>query len=696
MGLDRRTFLQQGSLALLALGVTGPNLNSLGVPTPRKLALLVGINQYPQTSLKGCHRDVELQRELLIGRFGFRTEDILTLTGKAATRENIETAFREHLIKQVTGSDVVLFHFSGYGSRLELPQAQMVDTLIPSDGIVIAEGEIQRNDLSLDALRFLGRSLSTDKITLVLDTSHAPTSQTLQGNLRLRSLPDIPTAKALEQELILSQQGNNNKYIKTSFPGLILAAAQENQIAAEFNWDGFSAGLFTYSLTQYLWETTPPRTIFFALRSAAEQIAPIMGTLQQPTVMADNKKPLLPYYLNPVQSVAAQAIITSIDPNGIGTIKLCGLPATILNNYGINSCLIVPEQQEILLPIRSRQGTKAETYPVKTLTSLKVGQVLQELTRVFPINLGLIIALDDKLTRIEKVDATSALSSLHFVSKVVSLGDNSADCVLSVTSGDPSADVPKLGYGLSSPNGILIPNTGGVEGEAVKLAVDRLKPKLKTLLAAKLWSLTSNEYSSRLKLRAILELIGEKNTEIIVKETVVDGDIKYSEKDSNGERYDLIIPQLKPGNQIQLKVSNKGERPFYCLIVGLEAAGTAIALYSEELKSKPVMPGGTVNFLGDSTDYWVINSTPGLEKIQLICSQYPFSETYDILQKISNIKAEKDQIIDLNEPWKVAQKILEDLQAQETIAPEINLPSNEVYTLNVNNYASLDFVYQVC
>lgn len=40
--------------------------------TPRKLALLVGINQYPGAlELQGCVNDVKLQQELLIHRFGF-------------------------------------------------------------------------------------------------------------------------------------------------------------------------------------------------------------------------------------------------------------------------------------------------------------------------------------------------------------------------------------------------------------------------------------------------------------------------------------------------------------------------------------------------------------------------------------------------------------------------------------------------
>ncbi|NJP22544.1 MAG: caspase family protein [Hydrococcus sp. CRU_1_1] len=50
---------------------------TLAQTTNRKLALLVGIDRYPQNrQLNGCVTDVELQRELLIARFGFKPQDI--------------------------------------------------------------------------------------------------------------------------------------------------------------------------------------------------------------------------------------------------------------------------------------------------------------------------------------------------------------------------------------------------------------------------------------------------------------------------------------------------------------------------------------------------------------------------------------------------------------------------------------------
>jgi hypothetical protein len=133
----------------------------------------------------------------LIHRFGFNASDILTLTDSQATRENIETAFIEHLTEQAKAGDVVVFHFSGYGSRVKMasprqevrgnreeeeselplasrlwPPAYEVNSLVPVDGILPTKVAPVANDLLEETLVLLLRSLATDHVTTVLDTSH--------------------------------------------------------------------------------------------------------------------------------------------------------------------------------------------------------------------------------------------------------------------------------------------------------------------------------------------------------------------------------------------------------------------------------------------------------------------------------------------------------------------------------------------
>src|SRR4028119_996217 len=88
--------------------------------------------------LHGCVTAVDLQREPLIYRFGFVPSDILTLTDAQATRDNIETAFVTHLSEQAKPGDVVVFHFSGCGSRVSVGESPgiMQNSLVPADDVL--------------------------------------------------------------------------------------------------------------------------------------------------------------------------------------------------------------------------------------------------------------------------------------------------------------------------------------------------------------------------------------------------------------------------------------------------------------------------------------------------------------------------------------------------------------------------------
>ena len=88
--MERRYFLQFTGSTLATLGLSHYNIvekgnryaQVLAKNTPRKLALLVGINYLNNNNLhilNGCVTDVELQQELLKSRFGFKQSDILRL-----------------------------------------------------------------------------------------------------------------------------------------------------------------------------------------------------------------------------------------------------------------------------------------------------------------------------------------------------------------------------------------------------------------------------------------------------------------------------------------------------------------------------------------------------------------------------------------------------------------------------------------
>ena len=732
MNLDRRTFLQQAGWFTAILGLSQTNalgvnkqdwltsvnryLQSLAEPTTRKLALLVGINEYPDNqNLFGCITDVELQRELLIYRFGFQPQDIITLTGKQATRENIENAFLEHLIQQAAPTDVVVFHYSGYGSQIAKPdsyQSQVVaraaapqlNSLIPADGIVRTKGNPTVNYLLEDTLILLGRSLATDKFTLVLDTSHHSNSQLLQGNFRSRSFIQPANASLSPEELAFQEKLKLRQSLKkinkvSSLPGIILQAASPNQIAVEAPWNGFYAGLFTYGITQYLWEVTPASKITVSLRRTAEQVERLMGFQQQPQSIGNINKPLFTYYLLPESTIGAEGVIKSIGENDI-EIQLGGLPPLVLLYYEVNSCFTVVDSQDIYLQLRSLEGLTAKariSKPVKgsglknlpkdkdeslpALRSLEVGQLVQEVVRIVTRNMGLVVALDKNLDRIERVDATSAFSSLDVVTTVVNAQEAAADCLLASSSG---------GYGLFSVGGVAIPHTMGTATEAVKSAVQRFTPNLKSLLAVKLWHLTVNEGSSLLPVTVSLELVGEANQSIITKQTN-----RIATKKSNqvvSLNTDKSIATLPRGSLIQYRLENNSTGDIYLMMLGMDSSGKAFGVYS----SKSLGVGETAIMPEPSKSVnWIVSGSVGLTTMYVFCTQAPLPKTAAMFGKIPSFSTDKEEVVDLPFPLEISRVLWQDLDNISGIDRELIGSSGDIYALDLHAWATFSFIYEV-
>ena len=118
-----------------------------------KLALLVGINNYKAINgLSGCVADVRNMQGLLRGKFDFPDDSIRVLTDEQATHAAIVQTFKDHLIGRAANNAVVVFHYSGHGSRMKDPTGKSpsgeISTIVPHDSR--AEGVF---DISADELR---------------------------------------------------------------------------------------------------------------------------------------------------------------------------------------------------------------------------------------------------------------------------------------------------------------------------------------------------------------------------------------------------------------------------------------------------------------------------------------------------------------------------------------------------------------
>jgi hypothetical protein len=350
--ISRRHLLQFAGSTLATLGLSQLNIQRkaesygkvLAQSTPRKLALLVGINQYPLQPLQGCLNDMELQRQLLIHRFGFNPKDIYTLTDEKATRQGILEAFEEHLIRQAKPGDVVVYHYSGHGSRVFDPNPIVVEpgnngglngTFVPVNSSLPSEQGGVVEDIMGHTLFLLMLALKSENFTAVLDSCYSG-GATREIQVRARDNKDkkvqvSPTEKSYQEQwlsqLKLSREDFVKLYRTGVAKGVVLAATNPEQTAIDMRFNGFYVGTFTYLLTQYLWQqtSTPEKAIAYAV----ENVPKDFNQTPRYEVKVNSGYERQPIYLSNPSSPAADAVVTSVKGNQV-TLWLGGVnPAVI-------------------------------------------------------------------------------------------------------------------------------------------------------------------------------------------------------------------------------------------------------------------------------------------------------------------------------------------------------------------------------
>lgn len=709
MGLHRRTFLAHTGFSLLAMALGDrfarqiqPHGQLLAQTTPRKLALLVGIDDYPALpGLKGCGQDVALQRELLIHRFGFLPADIVTLTNQEATRGAIATAFQSHLSQQAKPGDVVVFHFSGYGAPV----------IPPADGAPIAKGFLtyqgppQKNasgaaptqDLLEATLMGLGRSLATDQVSFVFDTGFQGHPSAIQSNGRGRSCPVAGDRFVSQEEWefhkSLFAKGNGKKG-KKGPPGLILQAAQDGGEAVEISYGGRSVGLFTLALTQALWRATPAQTLYFTWQQVNGPLQNLRGSDQKPNLQPPAKPTLFPYGpdLQPDRSLPGTlGIIDRIyEKNNVAQadVTLLGLPRAIAHRLGPNSLwCTVPDGSA--LSFRQLQGHQARTQLVVSPkeSRLGVGMGVQEQQRCFSKDLRLTVALGDNLSRIERVDATSALVNMPTVKRVISVREDDADCVFSKIKSDRPGKGEEEGghYGLYTVGGRLFGQSLGRENEAVESAVKRLGPYFQKFLSWQIWQLTSNEYSSQLATRVGLEEInpGTPNQGSQTVSLLSQGTPSFQGPAQTIQSTQGNLVSLRGDRPSQYRLENQGAQPLYPLIVQYDEEGEIFLLNPEAM----VVPAG------ESVVIPHPGNGGGLVFTQILLAIAPFSRCQTVLSSAPNGLPAQGPWQKLTNPLPLSRAILADLTAAGH--PDIvGGPSPEGYSLHVGAWSGFSLIHR--
>ncbi|SEL30434.1 Peptidoglycan/xylan/chitin deacetylase, PgdA/CDA1 family [Roseateles sp. YR242] len=147
-------------------------------------ALVIGIDQYQRwPRLQHAVRDAQAMRDTLQTQFGFRAENVTTLTDGDATRANILRALNG-MARDKSGQprlkrdDRVFVFFAGHGSTRRLPSGREVGYIIPVDA---GTDDLQTDAIAMPQLQELGEALPAKHAFFVIDACYSGLGLTRGG-----------------------------------------------------------------------------------------------------------------------------------------------------------------------------------------------------------------------------------------------------------------------------------------------------------------------------------------------------------------------------------------------------------------------------------------------------------------------------------------------------------------------------------
>lgn len=256
-----------------------------GDPNER-YALLVGIEEYPEgvKDLDGPAADVRVTRDLLVNRYGFHPENIVTITDREATREHIVNAALRHL-GQAGPNGVAVFYYSGHGTQLDGnfgATGAQDDEDDGKDEAIVLWGRGDRTAVLVDdELGYLSDRLPAGRAMFILDACHSGTG--------MRGTPDH-YAKFVRMEDVAAVTDLPESYLTA--PGVteigaeaagaarpqrrrvLLAASSADEVSwvAAVPWmNGSDESVFTHYLVQHLKDAPQTETFASVLQRVGRQ-----------------------------------------------------------------------------------------------------------------------------------------------------------------------------------------------------------------------------------------------------------------------------------------------------------------------------------------------------------------------------------------------------------------------------------------
>lgn len=174
-------------------------------------ALLIGVGQFQSTdipALQFCENDVNAVRQLLVGKFGFPPDHIVTLLNTQATKASIvQELSRLADSRRISSEDAVLVYYSGHGQTVDLPRGGKMGYLIPCDADVDLRdpnntGPYEETCLGMDELRLKSAAIPAKHILFLVDACYSGLA--IEGRRAVRMLKSIETFAKLPVRQIIT------------------------------------------------------------------------------------------------------------------------------------------------------------------------------------------------------------------------------------------------------------------------------------------------------------------------------------------------------------------------------------------------------------------------------------------------------------------------------------------------------------
>ena len=708
--MKRRHFLQLttstfAAIALSHIDVRANRLHrALAQSTGRKLALLVGINQYSGSinPLNGCLNDVRLQYELLVHRYGFDPQDIvivsdatLNLPAKEIitppTRQAIIDAFQTHL-GQAQPGDAVIFHYSGHGTYIRDPHPITYDSQADypgegsfenregNNGAIVpvdfqdgtAPGEA--NVIMGSTIFLLCHALKTDNVTLVLDSCYSGGG--VRGNLVYRAtLDDIDLMPAqIEQDFqqqLIDDLGLTREQLQEMrqtgiAKGVAMTSARATQLAAETNIANFKSGIFTYLLTRYLWQTASSRPlgdVFVDLARITRSEADELGGSQDPIYFARPGTTLdtqPPYLINPT-TPAADAVVRSILPDRtlefwLGGMTPRGLEQTEsifeLIDAGGNVIAQVKQTRRDGLRGYGQLVTPDDAEDAENI-AVEPGMLMREYIRGIPTDIQLRVGLHESLGE-DTALARQILAGFDRVEVVEEVnGETETDYLL----GRFDETVQAVVEGQNRGN---LADVFTLENGSIGLFANSLDP-IPTTFGSQYEEMGQalERLSARLRLllanRAIKTILNPNASELNVAVEVISmqrGGVGGTRSGSqSGANFQTSqIAQMRVGEEMSLRVTNNENRSLYVAVIATERDGDMFVYHpshwdAPEIDAELSPEESIVIPKDDDVFYLPIQGPVGSFEVLVIASTEQLRDTLLSLQRLSDRSIRGGQLI---------------------------------------------------